>query len=135
MSTPMPEEHAKLIASVKAAFDKFLNDLSERLRLEPLDERFATSVMLLAPTHGNDSSPFAWVMTCEMVTGDWPNGKMQAYELSRDLISVLAMLEADYQLGIPHLPELLGGHPLMQRGPRVVTELAVSGAVGSSSNG
>lgn len=131
MTTPQPDERDRLIAAVREKCDQFMVDFESRLRLDPLDERFPSSVLFLAPTHGNNSSPMAWVMTCDLVTGDWPNGKMQAYQLSRDLISVLAMLEADFQLGIPHLPELLNGHPLLRQA-NVVTELVEDGMRGGS---
>ncbi len=124
-----PSSHDELVKQVRKHLNDWMGSVEERLRLPPTDPNFPSSVLLLAPIHGNTGSPLAWLKTINVTTPDHPDGWLHALQLSRDLLCLLAQLDTDFGLGIPRINELVIGHPLLRdlavslNGGRVVNEL------------
>lgn len=138
MSDPLPTE--KIEAQTREQVAAWLEKVAEGIRQRPGAQDYPLSVLLMAPTLDDAASKVHWMTLCGVSAPNRPDGWAHALYLSRDLLAMLARLDADFSLGMTLLPGLIAMHPLFQQyaekpaesaGPgRTVTELVEDGAKG-----
>lgn len=134
---------ARIQAQTREQMNAWLDAVNELIRAKPGAPEYPLSVLLLASSMDEKASKLHWMTLADVDAGkDHPNGWAQALYLSRDLLTVLARLDEDYQLGMHMLPAVIASHPLFQnkagrKNGRTVVELVEDRAQGDggASNG
>lgn len=133
---------AKIEAQTRQQVDAWLAQVNEGIRAEPGAPEYPLSVLMLASALDEKASRLHWMLLADAKLGDKPNGWAQALYLSRDLLTVLARLDNDFQLGMHLLPAVIAAHPLFQHygnqpppKGRTVTELVEDRAHGKGGPG
>ena len=77
--------------------------------------RYPLSVLVLASAIDSANTNMRLLTLVDAPAKDRPDGWTQALYMSRDLLSVLQMLDTDFKLQLPGLQELIHAHPLFQQ--------------------
>lgn len=120
---------ARVEAQTRELTAEWMERVIKALQGAPGAPEYPLSVLLLSSPVEPDRAVVTWMTLCDAHIADWPNGKAQALYMSRDLLTMLARLDADFKLGMQLLPAVIATHPLFVSGNvNEVTELVEDGA-------